>query len=117
MSPAICSRNCKPITEGELLFSGVEHDSGPEAVAEPVRKVAQAAEVLATDALGGLDLDTDHGTGRMLQHHVHLHLVTVTVVKELHRLFGPGELTRDLADREVLQQRPDGSHWIFGALL
>jgi len=38
----------------------------------------------------------------MLQHHVHLYLVAVTVVEELHRLFGPGELARDLANREVL---------------
>jgi len=43
----------------------------------------------------------------VLQHHVYLHLVAVTIVEELHGLFGPGELARDLADREVLQQRPD----------
>jgi hypothetical protein len=62
--------------------------------------VPKAAEVLGPDRLGGLDLDTDHGAGGAFQHHVHLYLVTVA--EELHRLFGPGELARDLADREVL---------------
>jgi hypothetical protein len=52
-----------------LLFSGVEHDPGSETVAEPVRQVAQAAEVPASDSLSGLDLDTDNSADRMLQHH------------------------------------------------
>jgi len=39
----------------------------------------------------------------MLQHHVYFDLITVTVVEELYGLFGPGEQTRHLADREVLQ--------------
>ena len=89
------------------MLAGVEHDPGTEPVAEPVGQVAQAAEVLGADSLCGLDLNADHGTGCVLQHHVHLHLVAVTVVEELHGLFGPGELARDLADREVLQQWPD----------
>ena len=42
--------------------------------------------------------------------HVHLHLIAITVVEELHGLFSPRELARDLADREVLQQRPDRGH-------
>jgi hypothetical protein len=32
--------------------------------------VAQAAEVIRPDRLGGLDLDADHGADRTLQHHV-----------------------------------------------
>lgn len=64
--------------------------------------MAQAAEVLGPDSLGGLDLDADHSAGRMLQHHVHLNLVAVAVVEELDGLFGPGELAGYLADREVL---------------
>ena len=31
----------QPVAKGELLFSGVEHDPGPEAVAKPARQVAQ----------------------------------------------------------------------------
>jgi hypothetical protein len=38
----------------------------------------------------------------VLKHHVYLYLVAVTVVEELHGFLGPGELTRHLADREVL---------------
>ena len=79
--------------------------------------MAQSTEVLGPDGLSRLDLDADHGAGRMFQHHVHLHLIAVTVMKELHWLFGPGELARDLADREVLQQRSDRGHRILGALL
>jgi hypothetical protein len=85
----------------ELLLSGVEHESCPEAVAEPVRKVAQAAEVFAADGLRGLDLDADHSAGRMLQHHVYFHLLAVTVVEELDGLFGPRKLSGCFADREV----------------
>ena len=44
-----------------------------------------------------------------LQHHVYLHLISGSVVKELHWLLGPGELASDIADREVLQQWPDES--------
>jgi hypothetical protein len=45
------------------VLSGVDH--GPEATAEPVRQVAQAAEILGPDGLGGLDLHAYHGAGRM----------------------------------------------------
>ena len=34
------------------MLTGVKDDSGPETVAEPVRQMAQAAEVLATDGFG-----------------------------------------------------------------
>ena len=95
----------------------VEHDPSSETIAESVRQVAQAAEVLRPDGLGALDLDADHGAGRMLQDHVYLHLVAVTVVEELDGLFGPGELAGHLADREVLQQRPDQGGRVLGALL
>jgi hypothetical protein len=53
----------------------------------------------------------------VFQHHVHLHLFAVTVVEKLHGLLGPGELARDLTDREVLQQRPDQGGRILGAFL
>ena len=53
----------QPVTEGKLLFTGIEHDPGPEAVAEPVRHVIQAAEVLGADGLGGLDLDANATSG------------------------------------------------------
>jgi len=79
--------------------------------------MAQAAEVFGTDGLGGFDLDANHGTGRVLQHHVHFHLVAVTVVEELYGLFGPGELARHLTDREVLQQRADRGSRILGSFL
>jgi hypothetical protein len=42
----------------------------------------------------------------VLQHHVHFHQVAVTIVEELHGLFGPGELARDLADGEVVADLP-----------
>jgi hypothetical protein len=45
-----------------LLLAGVEHDPGSEAVAKPVGQVAQAAEVLAADGLGRLDLDADYSS-------------------------------------------------------
>ena len=77
----------------------------------------QAGEVLAADGLSGLDLDADHGAVGMLEHHVYLYLIAVAVVEELHRLFRPGELARDLTDREVLQQRPDQGSRIFSAFL
>ena len=99
------------------MLSGVEHDPGPEAVAEPVRQMAQSAEVLGTDGLGSLDLHANHGAGRVFQHHVHLYLIAVTVVEQLHGLLGPGELARDLANREVLQQWPDRGSRILGAFL
>ena len=67
-----------------MLLTGIEDDPGPEAIAEPGRQVAQAAEVLAANRLGCLDLDADYGAGRVLQHHVNLYLIAVTEVEELH---------------------------------
>ena len=61
----------QPVTEGKLLFTGIEHDPGPEAVAERVRHLMQAAEVLGADGLGGLDLDAGCGADRGLKHRVH----------------------------------------------
>ena len=103
--------------EGELLLSGVQHDPGPEAIAEPVGEVAQPAEVLGSDSLGSLDFDADHGASRVLQHHVDFHLIAVAVMEKLHGLFSPSELSRDLANREVLQQRPNVGSRILGSVL
>lgn len=77
------------------MFSGLEHDPGPEAVAQPVRQVAKAAEVFGPHRLGGFDLDADVPTACSSTMST---LITVTILKELHGLFGPGELT--------CQQRP-----------
>ena len=69
--------------------------------------MTQATEVFRPDRFAGLDLDAYHGAGRVFQHHIYLHLVAVPVVEELDGLLGPGELTGHLADREILQQRPN----------
>jgi hypothetical protein len=52
----------------------------------------------------------------VFEHHVHLHLVAVAVVEQLHGFFGPGELACDLADREVLQEWPDRGCRILNTL-
>jgi hypothetical protein len=52
------------MSEGELLLSGIQHDPGPEASAEPVGEVTQPAEILGSDSLGSFDFDADHGAVR-----------------------------------------------------
>lgn len=64
----------------------------------------QSAEVFSPHRLRSLDLHADDIAGRVLQNDIDFHLVAVTVMKELHWLIAPGELSRNLADDEGLQQ-------------
>src|ERR1700724_1615863 len=102
--PSVCARHCPGIShlgrwrhfperadrhsaqalpEGEGLLPGIQHKSRDEVVAQSLRQVMEAAEVLLAHGGSGFDLDADYLARPAFQHGVDLDLVFRTIMEKL----------------------------------
>jgi hypothetical protein len=98
----------EPVTEAELLGTAVEHESGPEPLAQATFEDSQPPEVFAAYGLGRLDLYADDLAGIALDHGVDLVPVPIAIVVEAGPDVTPGQLAGELRQDKALRQTTDG---------
>src|SRR5438552_6716761 len=67
-------------TERQSGVAGIEDEACQEVVAYFGGEMSEAVEVFGSHRRSGLDLDTDHLTPTIFDHHIDFHLVVVAIV-------------------------------------
>jgi len=89
-------------------LAGVEHDAQMKPLADALLQVPQRREVVRPHGFPCLDLESDQAPVSGLEDAVDIVPVSGPIVVNGGVGLAPFELTRELAEHEVLQERADG---------